>query len=366
MLAQGDESGSALGWALEAAPLIVVLAMGGLAIWRAEKWYEHKPRSLVRPVAMLVLTVLVLVAAIIAAPIDNETRGQLVALLGVGLTAVIALASTTFVSNAMAGLMLRSLRNFAPGDFIEVEDRFGRVTERGLFHTEIQTEERALTTIPNLLLATKPTTVIRADGTILSTEVSLGYDAPRGDVEAALLEGAATAELEKPFVQVMNLGDFTVTYRVAGMLKNVKYLVSARSNLRACVMDALHEAGIEIVSPTFMNQRRIDERPVMPVTRSQARDAANTDGAAPEDVMFDKADEAAKLEDLERELEGLREDLATSDGEDADEKRVRAERLEKLVAQRREDQDREKREKREKRETPSDGDAEAAEEPETP
>jgi len=58
-------------------------------------------------------------------------------LLGNVLTGVIAFSSTTFVANMMAGLMLRSVKSFTPGDFIEAGDYFGKATERGLFHTEI-------------------------------------------------------------------------------------------------------------------------------------------------------------------------------------------------------------------------------------
>lgn len=35
---------------------------------------------------------------------------------------------------------------------------------------------------------------------------------------------------------------------------------STSSLLNAIVMDKLHEKKIEIVSPTFMNQRRVDEK----------------------------------------------------------------------------------------------------------
>ena len=51
------------------------------------------------------------------------------------------------------------------GDFISAGDQFGRVTERGLFHTEIQTETRDLTTVPNLFLVTHPVTTVRSSGT---------------------------------------------------------------------------------------------------------------------------------------------------------------------------------------------------------
>lgn len=91
-----------------------------------------------------------MVLVIIALPVASELRGQLLSLFGLAITALLTLSGTTFVSNAMAGLMLRSLANFRAGDFLRVEGHFGRVTERGLLHTEIQTEDRDLVTLPNL------------------------------------------------------------------------------------------------------------------------------------------------------------------------------------------------------------------------
>ena len=44
------------------------------------------------------------------------------------------LSSTTFIGNIMAGLMLRVVRSFRPGDFVHVGDYFGRVSEQSLFH----------------------------------------------------------------------------------------------------------------------------------------------------------------------------------------------------------------------------------------
>jgi len=339
MLGQADDPvilDGALAWAL----LVVVAAAFGLVIWRVDRWFSTRPRSLVRPAGMLVLTLAGLLALVLAAPVSDETRGDLIGLYGLALTAVIALSSTTFVSNAMAGLMLRSLRNFAPGDFIKVGEDFGRVTERGLFHTEIQTEDSDLTTIPNLRLATTPTTVVRASGTIISATVSLGYDAPRGELEAALVAAAEDAGLREPFVQIMELGDFSVTYRFAGFLDEVKHLVSSRSRLRASAMDALHAAGIEIVSPTFMNQRPIGPERVAPATNGASGDRESADGA--ERVMFDKAEEAATLAGLEEELASVRARLHEGAGESADRLKAEAERLEAAIERRREEAEAEK------------------------
>ena len=103
-----------------------------------------------RQLVTVVVGVFAVVLVIIALPVASELRGQLLSLFGLAITALLTLSGTTFVSNAMAGLMLRSLANFRAGDFLRVEGHFGRVTERGLLHTEIQTEDRDLVTLPNL------------------------------------------------------------------------------------------------------------------------------------------------------------------------------------------------------------------------
>ncbi len=96
---------------------------------------------------------------IVVLPVDPGLRGQLLTLVGIIISVTISLSSSTFLGNAMAGVMLKTVRNFRSGDFVKVGDYFGRVTERGLFHTEIQTPNRDLTTLPNLFLATTPVTV---------------------------------------------------------------------------------------------------------------------------------------------------------------------------------------------------------------
>jgi small-conductance mechanosensitive channel len=234
-----------------------------------------------------------LVAVILTLPIGESSRNQLLSLLGLLVTAAIALSSTTFVGNAMAGLMLRAVRNFAPGDMLRVGEHFGRVTERHLLHTEIQTEDRDLMTLPNLYLVTKPVQVVSVSGTVVAATVSLGYDIPRARIEELLLAAATRAELEEPFVQVCSLGDFSVTYRVAGFLPDVRLLLTTRSRLHAFMLDALHGGGIEIVSPNFMNQRVlaadrlfIPEAGPPPIPRPAA--------TAPEDKIFDKAEKAAE------------------------------------------------------------------------
>ncbi len=164
-----------------ALPVTAVLVIVVLALFIVNKLFDKrdaiKPqKSLWRHLAVLVISIIGLLILILVSPISDNQKGQILSLLGILLSAAIALSSTTFLGNAMAGIMLRAVRSFKMGDFIQVGDHFGRVTERGLFHIEIQTEYRDLTTLPNLYLVNNPVKVIRSSGTIITAEVSLGYD----------------------------------------------------------------------------------------------------------------------------------------------------------------------------------------------
>jgi small-conductance mechanosensitive channel len=263
-------------------------------------------------VVMLALTAAGLLVLALVIPISDTMRGQVLSFLGILLSAAIALSATTILGNAMAGVMLRPVKNFRTGDFIRSGEHFGRVSERGLFHTEIQTEARELTTLPNLYLVTHPVTTIRSSGTIVSTSVSLGYDVPRDRIEDALLAAAAKVGLDEPFVHVLDLGDFAVTYRVPGLLREVKQLISSRSRLLACVMDRLHEAGIEIVSPNFMNTRAIKESQVF-VPRQAPREEGRAIEAGAEAIAFDKAEEAETLESLRLTFAKMTEEIEAAE-----------------------------------------------------
>lgn len=289
--------------AVEWAPVVGVLVVGAAGLTGAHRVLigpralEGRSDDLVGRHLLLVLAGgLVVVTAILAMPVSDATHGQLLGFLGVLVTAAIALSSTTLMGNVMAGLMLRTIRPFRPGDFVKVEGHFGRVSDLGLLHIELQTEDRDLTTLPNLFVVQHPVSVMRTCGTIVSATVSLGYDVPRRRVEAELCKAAEDAGLAEPFVHLIELGDFSITYRVAGFLEDVKVVLSTRSQLRGAIIDHLHTAGIEIVSPRFMNQRQIPvDEPVLaqPLLGTQA-----TTSSSPEGRIFDKAEAAESREQI--------------------------------------------------------------------
>lgn len=298
-------------------PAASILVIGLVLAWLINWFTQRAPEGtggLLYPLLSWINASIAIIAIIILLPISDETQGQILSLLGVVLTAVIALSSTTFVANAMAGLMLQATRPFRPGDYIRVNDQFGRVTRRSLVYTQIQTEWRDLTTLPNMLLVNNAVNVLHREGTIIFAEVSIGYDTPYTTVEELLVKAAADADLEDPFVLVNELLDHAVSYRVCGFLPSIDNLLSARSNLRKTVLQQMHGNGIEIVSPAFMNQRQLDPGakviPELPVLRDRRR--PDTASLAPEDKIFDKAVEAAGVEELKLDLEKIRGEIKTA------------------------------------------------------
>ena len=182
-------------------------------------------KMLARQLLMLCLTAASIIIAILSLPVSDSTRNQLLVLIGIIISGVFAFSSTTIFTNLMAGMMLRVTKPFLTGDFVRVDDYFGRVTERGLLDTEIQTEDRQLVALPNSLLINSAVSVIRSSGTVVSVSLSLGYDVHHAKIEQLLLEAIGKAELEESFVQVLELGNDAITYKASGILIDVKKLV---------------------------------------------------------------------------------------------------------------------------------------------
>ena len=291
----------------------VIVAVG--SAWWLVHWLttrnEERRRELETRRQLLTIAVVLVgtVALVLVLPVDRQVQGALLGAMGVAVAAVIGLSSTSIVGNALAGLMLRSVGNFRVNDWISVEEHFGKVTFRRLLVTEIQTEDRDLTTLPNLYLTTHPVKVVRHSGTVVSTTVSLGYDVHRLRLEPIFAQAVLDAGLTDPFTHVLELGNSAVTYRIAGLLNPVDKLLTVRSALRSALFDRLGEAGIEIVSPDFMNQRRLDpERPV--IARRPVVAATDGEAAEAEGIMFDKAEAAAAVAELTEARDAARARLA--------------------------------------------------------
>lgn len=237
-----------------------------------------------------------------------DMEHHFLAVVGIIISGGLALASTPLLSNIMAGAMLLFEQTYRPGDILEFDNVAGRVTQVRLLYTELQTEDRDLMRVPSFHVVSRPVKVVHADGTIISCTVSLGYDVSRPEIERVLEMAALAAELRDPRVQITELGDYSITYRVAGVLEEVNAMVTARSNLRKMVVDMLHGAGIEIVSPVYQNQRRLpDDTTVIPDDVGTGELGLAT---AADHVFFPDAERASKLMRLADQLEKTKAEIA--------------------------------------------------------
>jgi small conductance mechanosensitive channel len=298
-------------------PLMAVFFVLGAVLWGTH-WFligrypnMGNERKLPRQLILLGLVIISLLILVLALPIDDSSRNQLIGLVGLVLSGLFAFSSTNVLANLMAGILLRITKPFRIGDFIRVNEYFGRVTERGLFDTEIQTESRELIAVPNSFLIITPVTTIRSSGVIISATLSLAYDVPHLVIEPLLIKAARETGLEEPYVHILELGNFSVTYRVSGLLTDIKYHITARSDLNSNILDALHEGKVEIVSPYFLNQRVYDtEKRFIPRKVSVK---AEKETITAEDLAFDKAESAERLDKekyaLVEEIEQLEEAL---------------------------------------------------------
>jgi len=289
--------------------------------------------SLIRSFILFFIVLVGIISIILAVPMSGELKKEVTNIIGIVISAVLALSSATFIGNALAGIMLKAVKSFKPGDFILVKNTYGRVTEMGLFHTEVQTENRDLTTLPNLYLASNPVKVTRSSGTFIFSEVSLGYDVDRHKIEKALLDAASAAGMKDAFVLISSLGDYSIVYKVQALLENVKTIISSKSKLNAMVLDELHKAGIEIVSPTFMNQRQVNETIFIPKLVAKVDQSSDDNSIKAENKIFDKANEAEGIEARKKHLQDLDEKLVALNADlKAAEDQVAKEAIQKKIA----------------------------------
>ena len=81
------------------------------------------------------------------------------------------------------------------------------------------------------------------------------------------------------------------------------------------MLDGLHGAGIEIVSPNFMNTRAVPEGKTFMAEPARSRPTA--DRPLAEEVAFDKAEDAASLEKIRAAIDHIDHQLKGSDDSEA-------------------------------------------------
>jgi len=219
--------------------------------WFYEDW--------ARPTYQIIRFLVIVTALISAYPYIPGSSSEAFQGVGLVLGALISFASSSAISNIVAGIILTYTRAFKLNDRIKVGDTTGDVVEKTLLVTRIMTIKHVVVTIPNSLVMGSQiinySTSAEGEGVILPTSVTIGYDVPWAQVQSLLIDAALETENVQPqpapFVLQTSLDDFYVKYEI-----NVYTLVPEKmaviySDLHRNILEKFNAAGVEIMSPHY-------------------------------------------------------------------------------------------------------------------
>ncbi len=178
---------------------------------------------------------------------------SIVAVIGAaGLAIGLALQGT--LSNVAAGVMIILFRPFKNGDFVEVAGEMGTVQEISLNFTELSSLGNVQVIIPNSQIWGNVITNYSAYDTRRAEwvfGVSYGADLKKTEqiIHDTIMADPRSKTDPAPFVQVNNLGDFSVDFLVRVWCASGDYF-QYQADMKRAVKEALDAGGIEIPFPT--------------------------------------------------------------------------------------------------------------------
>ncbi len=172
---------------------------------------------------------------------------------------VFSIGSSSFVANVIAGYSMTYRRAFRLGDWIQVGEVFGEVTEIRLQVTHLRSIRNEEIVLPNSSLLNSNvlnySALARKDGLILHTTVGIGYETPWRQVEAMLLLAAERTEglarKPAPFVLAKSLGDFCVVYEINVYCDAPAQMMQLYTRLHLSILDVFNEYGVQIMTPNY-------------------------------------------------------------------------------------------------------------------
>jgi small-conductance mechanosensitive channel len=221
------------------------------------------PAEWADPTRKIVRFLLVALGVVVAFPYLPASSSPAFTGVSVFLGVLVSLASSSALSNIIAGLVLTYTRAYRVGDRVQVAGTYGDIVTSSLLVTRIRTIKNEEITIPNGIVlgnsVTNYSREARTLGLILHTSVTIGYDAPWRTVHGLLTDAAlATPGILRepaPFVWQTALNDFYVTYEINASTASPHDAPAIYADLHARIQDAFYAAGVEIMSPHYASLR---------------------------------------------------------------------------------------------------------------
>lgn len=189
---------------------------------------------------------------------DTEAFKGLSVLVGL----MLSMGASSLVGQAASGLILTYGRVYRKGEYVQVADHEGTVTEMGMFTTRIRTGMGEELTVSNASILGSTTKnysrAVKGTGFVLDTTVTIGYDTPWRQVHGLLIEAARRTPgvLHDPAPQVFQtaLSDWYPAYRLVcqAIPEKPQPRALVLSQLHASIQDIFNEHGVQIMSPQYI------------------------------------------------------------------------------------------------------------------
>lgn len=181
--------------------------------------------------------------------------GALLASLGiVGVT--IGFAARDSLSNFISGIIIFIDRPFVLGDLVEIDDKYGRVSEITLRSTRVVTSDGRMLAVPNTEIVNK-TVASYTNFPNLRLDIAFTI-AVDEDIEKTrrMLIGLIDSNPEylkdpAPRVVVKALNDYNISLELQAWLKDERQHVEKRYELREKVFKTLSDEGVEMPFETI-------------------------------------------------------------------------------------------------------------------
>ena len=173
---------------------------------------------------------------------------------------LLSIGSAGTVNQAVSGLMLMYSRALRVGDYVQIGETVGTVVALGMFSTRIRTPWSEIVSFPNaVIVGTTTKNYSREEetgGALLTTTVTIGYNAPWRQVHAMLIDAAMRTEgllkQTPPRVLQRSLSDYYVEYMLGARIADPQTRIAVLDVLHRNIQDVFNEYGVQIMSPHYM------------------------------------------------------------------------------------------------------------------